>query len=319
MPRIAVIDDVDANNILLKGYLRSLGSVDLHSFTDPCAAFSWCVEYEPDLVIVDYMMPEFDGIAFIQKMRAEKRLKETPVIMVTGSESRDTLYEALHFGRTDFLRKPVDRLELVARARNMLELRAQQRDLNIANQQLFALATTDTLTGIKNRRFFLEALKHDVTDARAQGEGCCLAILDIDRFKSVNDTYGHDGGDRVLKAVTRHVSGCLRERDLLGRLGGEEFGILLPRTEWLDAILTCERLLQKLRELPIAMPSTSLFCTASVGVAKWQGTDDDIEALVNRADRALYAAKANGRDRVEVADGRSREALALVTPTSHAA
>jgi putative two-component system response regulator len=133
MRQVAIIDDVLSSALLLKGFLKRVPDVDTVLLTDPTQALSWCMEHEPDLILLDYLMPGMNGIEFLQRMRAVQHLKEVPVIVITAEESKQTLYQALNSGAADFLRKPVDHVEFIARARNMLEFRARQLQLAKAN------------------------------------------------------------------------------------------------------------------------------------------------------------------------------------------
>ena len=139
MRKVAIIDDVLSNALLLKGFMKRLPDIEAVLLVDPTEALDWCIGHEPDLVLLDYLMPGMNGIEFLQRMRAVQHLKEVPVIVVTGEESKETLYQALSSGATDFLRKPVDHVELIARARNMLELRARQLALARANEHVVKL------------------------------------------------------------------------------------------------------------------------------------------------------------------------------------
>jgi two-component system, cell cycle response regulator len=238
MRRVAIIDDMLPNALLLKGYMKRLEDVEALTFTDPNEALVRCTEAAPDLVLLDYHMPQMNGVEFLGKFRGVLHLKDIPIVMITGEEKKEALYQALEAGANDFLRKPVDDVELITRARNLLELRARQIDLAKANEQLYVLATTDQLTNLKNRRYFLEKLEREVERSCRYGRPCSVAIIDADRFKGINDTYGHDVGDKVLQALSNV-------------------------------------LIEELR--------------------------DEADAILKRADRALYRAKDLGRDRCEVA------------------
>ena len=157
MRKVAIIDDVPTNALLLKGFLKRLADVEAVLFANPKEALDWCHEHEPDLVLLNYQMPEMNGIEFLHRMRAIERLKEVPVIVVSGEERKETLYEALNAGAIDFLRKPVDRLELIARAHNMLELRARHSQLAKANEQLTA-AQEELSHRIKNLMALVQAI-----------------------------------------------------------------------------------------------------------------------------------------------------------------
>jgi len=302
MPRIAIVDDLKTSTLLLKNYLSPLRDLEVSVFTDPVHAIAWCGEYEPDLVLVDYMMPEMDGLEFIRQLRDDRRLKDTPVIMISAVTKKETLYEALELGDTDFLRKPVDPMELLARTRNMLELRTRQRALKIANDQLSRLATTDTLTGLRNRRFFVGAVARSTEEVLVHGTPSSLAVIDIDFFKSVNDRFGHDGGDDVLRTVAKRLNAGVRRNDIVGRTGGEEFAVLFEGIGAHGAQAFCNRLLEAFRRDPIMVQGVALSVTLSIGLAEQsENGNESADGWLKRADRALFAAKAAGRNTLVLA------------------
>lgn len=300
MRKIAIVDDVLPNALLLKGYAKGLGDVEAVTFTDPAEALKWCAANEPDLVMLDYVMPEMDGCAFLDRFRKIDRLKDIPVVIITAEDSKETLYQALQAGANDFLRKPVDQIELLARARNMLELRARQVELAKANERLFVLATTDSLTGLANRRYFLQSLSQEIERCSRYQRPCAVAMLDADRFKAVNDTYGHDVGDQVLQRLARVLVDELRSVDLVGRLGGEEFAIQMPDTDRDRGLETCTRLLDLIREATLSVRSKQVGVTVSIGLTEVNPDSDGTSEVLKRSDRALYRAKALGRDCIEV-------------------
>jgi two-component system cell cycle response regulator len=289
------------NALLLKSYMKQIEGLESLTFTDPEAALAQCSATAPDLVLLDYHMPQMNGVEFVTRFRSIAHLKDIPIVMITGEEKKEALYEALQAGANDFLRKPVDAVELITRARNLLELRARQRDLAAANGQLYVLATTDQLTGLKNRRYFIERLEIEVERTRRHHQKCAVAILDADHFKSVNDTHGHDAGDKVLQTLASLLVGDLRAIDLVGRIGGEEFALLLPETTPNDALDVCHRILARIRGAKVPIEGGEIEFSASIGLTGISDVRDEADAVLKRADQALYRAKAGGRNRCEVA------------------
>lgn len=298
MRKIAIVDDVLPNALLLKGYAKRLDDVEAVTFTDPIEALDWCAENIPDLVMLDYLMPEMDGTEFLNHFRNIDGLRDIPVVVITAAEQKEALYSALEAGANDFLRKPVDDLELIARANNMLQLRARQLELAEANDRLLVLATTDSLTGLANRRHFLEKLQEEISRSQRYGRPFSVAMVDADHFKSVNDTYGHDIGDKVLQRLSNLMTGAARDVDCVGRLGGEEFAILLPETAVEGAKVFCERLLAHIREAEVDTGGEPLRFTVSIGLTEVCQGETKTDVILNRADEALYEAKEGGRDRV---------------------
>lgn len=297
---IVVVDDHLPNALLLKGYVSRLRDVDVVVFTDPHAALTACMENEPDLVMLDYLMPGMDGGAFLQQFRAVPTLQDVPVIVVTVEDSKDTLYRMLECGATDFLHKPVDALELIARARNMLRLRERQLALAEANDQLYRLANTDALTGLANRRRFLERLGADLDHSVRHERPLCLAMIDCDHFKDINDTYGHDAGDKVLRSLAGTLFKTLRKGDVAGRLGGEEYAMILPETNVQGAVIACERIMHVIRGQDVEAGTHRIHYTVSLGLTDAGAPGDTVDHVLKRADMAMYEAKRAGRDRIAV-------------------
>jgi diguanylate cyclase (GGDEF)-like protein len=292
--QILIVDDVATNVLLLRRMVERIDDTKAVTFTAPAEALAWCEVNEPDLVLLDYLMPEMDGVDFLCRFRAQPHLATIPVVVVTGQEDRPSLYRALEAGANDFLTKPVDELELLARARNMLKLRSATRDL-------YRLATTDELTGLANRRHFLLRLVDEVARAMRYPQPTALALLDLDHFKRINDTHGHAAGDAVLQVAAGLCREVLRDVDSIGRIGGEEFAVLMPGTDLAGARIVCERLRLAVEQAQVETPSGTVRPTISIGVAE-RRPEEDSALLLLRADNALYRAKQNGRNRVEAAD-----------------
>ena len=260
---ILVVDDVPTNARVLAGLVRKrILDADPVTFTDPAKALEWCATNEPDLVLLDYVMPGIDGIEFLRRMRAQAHLATIPAIVVTGQEDRPSLYRALEAGANDFLSKPPDEIELTARARNLLKLRSATRDL-------YRLATTDELTGLANRRHFLANLTDEARRAARYHVPLSLAILDADHFKRINDTYGHPTGDVLLRAVASLCRETFRGVDTVGRIGGEEFAILMPATDSAGARIACERVRHAIAEARVQAGADLIIrATVSIGAAE---------------------------------------------------
>ena len=288
--RVLIIDDLLSNTLLLEGLVGTLDGVTPTGFNDPAEAVEWCRTNEPDLVLLDYIMPQLSGLEVLRRLRGMPHLKDIPVIVVTALEDRKSRLEALEAGANDFVTKPFDELELLARSRSMLKLRAASRELQ-------RLATTDELTGLPNRRHFLARLKEESDRAtRFRERSLSVAMADADHFKRVNDTYGHAAGDAVLRKIAEIFRSAIRTIDVPGRLGGEEFGIIMPDTHLPAAQLVCERLRQQVESSMVELDSVEIRVTISLGVAELNEGEHP-ERLLARADSALYLAKDSGRNR----------------------
>lgn len=298
LARILVAEDSALLRRMLGDVLRAQGWSVLEA-ADGAAALTIAREQSPAVLLMAREMEGLDGMAVLDALRTDERTATMPVVFVTGHTDARELAEGLERGAHDYVRKPVDPVELVARIRTALRLRALHDELAERNAALELLARTDVLTELANRRHAGEVLSAAVARARRHDGQLCAVLVDIDRFKMVNDRHGHAAGDAVLRAVARHLTAGLREEDLAARWGGEEFLLLLPETD--DAGIVCERLRAAIAAQPVARetdpPTPPIPVTASFGWAAWTG-DETGEALVARADAAMYAAKDGGRDRV---------------------
>lgn len=299
--RIAIVDDMEPNALLLAAMLETLPGTQVSTFTKAEAALACCLDTPPDLVLVDYRMPDLDGLGFTRRLRAAPSDNDLPILMITADDSTATLRDAFAAGVTDFLRKPVDEVELTARCLNMLRLRLRTRALVEANNRLRHLANHDALTGVTNRRRFLEIVVHEIDRAARYGHPLSIIALDLDRFKGINDSLGHAAGDAALVSGARALTATCRTTDVIGRIGGEEFMVLLPDTPLPQAAEAAERLRQAIAIATVEHANTAFRITASLGVAQWTPPTEPLEALLHRADEAMYRAKADGRNQMVVA------------------
>lgn len=316
---IVIVDDILANAMLLEKLVQSVGPIDTRTFIDPIEALEWCECNPFDVLLLDYLMPTLDGISFLQQLRRNPQLIDVPVVMITAEEKPEILYKALDVGANDFLKKPVDPIELAARMRNMLRLRTRQLDLEQANQQLALLANTDGLTGVANRRYFLERLEQELDRGKRYHSPLVLTLLDVDNFKQFNDRYGHQAGDEVLKGLSEFIVGLLRSNDLVGRLGGEEFAIMMPESDQEVGTIVSERIRAEMAAHPIQTVAGPLSITISLGVTQAWPDVDTAETMLRRADSAMYRAKSGGRNRVVQATSDDDNQITMPTPAAAAA
>jgi diguanylate cyclase (GGDEF)-like protein len=310
---ILVVDDQVDNSDLVKCILESAGYSGVVTVSSAEQAFDYLRGGAlVDLILMDFCMPDMDGIAACKRLKADPALEDIPVIVVTARGESDVLDRAFAAGATDFVRKPFDPVELCARVRTALALKAQidhrkarERELAEANRQLDRLARIDALTGVANRRALDETLVAEWRRATRTATWLSLVIVDIDFFKAYNDTYGHPAGDAILARVARLVERELRRpADFAARFGGEEFVVLLPETSLEGAVAVAERIRAEVEAVAILHASSNVapVVTISAGVASAApAADFALSSLVERADRALYEAKAAGRNRVRCA------------------
>jgi len=284
---VLIVDDFEVNVALMCALVDRVEGLQSIGFTDPEAALRWCENAHPILIILDYEMPGIDGAQFVTRLRATERGGIIPVVIVTAHTDRATLLKVFNAGANDFIRKPVDEIELTVRVRSMAQL-------GQATRQIAALANTDELTGFKTRRRFLTRLHEEMTRSRRYAMPLSLVVFDLDHFKRINDSGGHAAGDEVLREIGRRTRGFLREVDFAGRLGGEEFGWALPSISLANAVTAANRL-RRLIEVEPFLENRAV--TASFGVATLEATDDP-STLLNRADQNMYLAKNAGRNQV---------------------
>jgi two-component system, cell cycle response regulator len=253
-----------------------------------------------DLVLCDLEMPRMDGFKFISLLSSREQLRDIPVIMLTGHGERGLKIKGLEEGAVDYLTKPFDAAELVARVKIQQKIKALQDDLRRSNEMLRELSNTDFLTGLYNRRFLMDVLEIEFQRMLRKEGHLSLIIADIDHFKRINDTFGHQQGDTVLVRLADATRASLRRYDIAARYGGEEFVILLPETSFAEGMVVAERLRRAVAEMTFSPPMERLTVTISLGLTSYPELPlDSVEELLNKADEALYRAKQNGRNRVE--------------------
>jgi diguanylate cyclase (GGDEF)-like protein len=283
---ILIIDDSPTIRDLLSSVLMSMANIELA--VDGVTGLEAAKKIKPDLIILDVQMPGIDGYDVCRQLKDNDETAETPVVFVTAQEDDEEEEKGLSIGATDYIRKPFTFGIVLARVKNILKMQEMKKELE-------RLAYTDPLTSAFNRRYFLSAAKKEILRSSRYGHSLTLLMVDIDHFKSVNDTYGHDIGDEALKITVTTILKALRSEDILGRFGGEEFIILLPETNAVGAELVAQRIRQVVSEIIINTGQKAVSFTVSVGVAEIK-KNETIEEMQKRADEALYKAKENGRN-----------------------
>lgn len=253
-----------------------------------------------DLCIVNTASPNFDGLRFLAHLRSAEATRRVPVLAIVDPADRPRLLKALDLGANDILTRPVDQEELEVRSRTQI---LRKRYADFLKQKLdysLEMAVTDALTGLHNRRYMAGQLQNLLARAQQGGDSVAVLVMDIDHFKTVNDGFGHDAGDEVLREFAVRLATNVRAIDLPCRLGGEEFVVVMPGASLEDASHVADRIRRDVasQPFPIMGGSEGLTITVSVGVAAVSGPDDDPESLLKRADRGVYEAKANGRNQV---------------------
>jgi diguanylate cyclase (GGDEF)-like protein len=302
--RIVLVEDSPVYQRLISGHLREWG-FDVIALTDGLQAWTLLQQpHSPRLALMDWVMPKLDGTAVCRKLR-ERPAGESYVytILLTAKDSRGDLLKAMESGADDYLVKPFDELELKAKLMVGQRILALQEELISAREAMRYSATHDSLTGVVNRKEVLDALRKELARSKREKSSVAIALVDVDRFKAINDELGHPFGDEALKEVARRLRSDLRVYDSVGRYGGEEFLLVLPGCDLAAALRRTEQIRAGVSDTLVRTATKERQVTVSMGVAVSSGLGElEAERLLNQADVALYRAKKNGRNRVEHAD-----------------
>jgi diguanylate cyclase (GGDEF)-like protein len=295
VPRLLIVDD-DAYTSQRTAIVLEQAGLEVNILTDPSKLLERVAELRPHLVIMDMHLPGCTGLELAAVLRQDDRMVGVPIVFLTAEDRPARALEALEVGADDFLIKPVESKRLVSVVLARLE----------RSRVLRSFMDHDSLTRLLSHARTLERLEAEVTGAQRRGERLCLAILDLDHFKRVNDTYGHATGDRVLRALSTVLRRRARRTDIIGRCGGEEFVVILPGAAAADACNVIDERREMFGALHYATPTGPVSCTFSAGVAELREGDTPA-TLWDRADRALYEAKHMGRNRVSSTTGDEKE------------
>ena len=274
-------------------------SNDAFAERDSHAALIKLAEHNFDLLVVSLSLQNADGLRLCSQVRSLERTRHLPIIILVEPGDEARLLRGLDMGVNDYLMRPIDRHELLARVKTQIKRKRHSDFLRHRLAESVEMSITDALTGLQNRRYMESHLKTLVSDSLRTGRSLSMLVADIDHFKAVNDTYGHDVGDMVLKEFSTRLKRNTRGIDLACRLGGEEFVIIMPDTDIARAYQVGERLRANVAADNFSITSDrTIRVTASVGISTLEHADDTPESIFKRADTALYAAKRRGRNRV---------------------
>jgi len=288
---ILIVDDNMTNLDILIELLDA--TYDLIPAIDGEFALEVANDDKPDLILLDIMMPVMDGFEVCKKLKENENTKDIPIIFITSDANEDSIEKAYKIGGTDYVTKPFRPRELLSRVEKELKLQDMMKELKL-------LASTDPMTKLYNRRYFINISESLLDLAKRNKSETSIIMLDIDRFKNINDTYGHKVGDNVIINLASSLQKLIRKSDVICRWGGEEFIILLADTKVDNTLIIAEKIRIEIENSVISLDNNKeLKFTASMGVSMIDTENDvNIDDSINRADKALYEAKEDGRNKV---------------------
>lgn len=286
--KVLVVEDNETNVSIL---LELLKEYDLMVARDGATAMELIEHERPDVVLLDIVMPGMDGYEVCTRLKADPAVADIPILFITGQTDEQSILRGFDVGASDYVTKPFRSKELLARVRIQVEYKA-------ALEKLRRMAVTDALTGVLNRRAFFAEGARAIRLAGVRREPLAVLMLDIDHFKQVNDGFGHPVGDEVLRRFARVGRECLGPRDIIGRLGGEEFAVLAQGRGDDAAFALAEELRLAVEAVRLETERGPMGVTVSIGVTDSSVVGDDLDALLRQADAHLYRAKQLGRNRV---------------------
>lgn len=307
---ILIVDDLQFSRAVIKSILGKAGFTNLRMADSAKQALDMLADEKPDIVIADWVMPEMDGLELTDNIRNQDEENNcyTGIILFTAQEGMQHMEEAFNRGVDDYLTKPPNPREMIARIISVARINQLQNMLLESSQELGQMvkhleevALSDPLTGIGNRRLLLKELDAHLLSASSRKSGVCFAMVDIDHFKRINDTYGHDVGDEILIAFTRRLRRCVRPTDLVTRVGGEEFGVIMHYTQQDHfKLASLERIISTINSRPFQTSAGPLELTVSIGACYYRGGGEkpSVKEIMKCADQKLYLAKDAGRNQL---------------------
>jgi two-component system, cell cycle response regulator len=296
--RVLIVDDRPTSFQRLAESLCQQQEVFVQS--DPHQALVHIPDGNFDVVIVSLGLTNFDGLRLCSQLRSLERTRKLPILIIADMDDSARVLRGLEIGVNDYLMRPVDRNEMMARVRTQVRRKRYTDRLASAVSRSLEAAVVDSLTGLHNRRFMQTHLSALVSESVTQERNLTVLVLDIDHFKRVNDTWGHEAGDEVLKEFASRMRKVVRGVDIVCRTGGEEFVVIMPETEPASAFRVAERIRQSVERDPFIVEGgkTAIPITTSIGMAGFERGHTTVDAMLKKADEALYRAKRDGRNRI---------------------
>lgn len=302
MEKILIVDDHPGNIRIVAAMLQQ--DYKVLAANNGERAIKIAGDIHPDLILLDVMMPELDGFTVCEILKKDPKTNDIPIIFITAKTEIDDIVKGFSIGGCDYISKPFNPEELFARVNTHIELKKSKellkkyiQELEQKNRKLDIMSKTDYLTELANRRFMIERLNEEVARTEKTGEKFSMLMCDIDHFKRINDTHGHEIGDLVLKEVTKSIKSMVREYDVVSRWGGEEFLVLLIDTNITLAAEVAEKIRAEIEKSIITINNSIIKVTISIGVTEYSN-EISISQNINNGDEAMYQSKANGRNRV---------------------
>lgn len=292
-------DEIQAKQIVSK--LNETYKVEWLRQADTALANARVGNY--DAILINTLLSDTDGLRLASQIKSQEETRNVPLLVFVDEDDQTTMFKALEMGINDYLTVPVDKNEMTVRVRTQIRRKKYQEALKLQYQKSISMAVTDGLTGLYNRHYLNAHLDNMVRQAVANNKNLALMMMDMDHFKQVNDTHGHDAGDMVLKQLAQVIISAARSTDLAARFGGEEFVVLMPETDPQAALAAANRMRELVEKtpFPINTAGKTISRTISIGVASLQSDGDSADGLLKRADEALYSAKHSGRNMVKMA------------------
>jgi len=298
--KVLVIDD-NAVIIRLASLLLAKKGHSVKTATNGSDGIALARSFKPHVILLDVMMPEIDGYEVCRCLKADEDTKDIPIIILTSRAEIIDKVKGLELGAADYVQKPFDHEELQARVATQVKMKILWDDLQEKNKLLEELVKKDGLTNLYNHRYFHDRMVEEFNRCKRYGLSVSCVLMDIDFFKKINDTYGHQAGDEILRKLAEIILANVRDVDIAARYGGEEFALILPHTSIENAAKFSERVRNSVDETDFQFGGNSIKVTVSLGVASFPGNDPNTHTdIIRFADEALYAAKTAGRNRVEL-------------------
>ncbi len=298
--KVLVIDD-NAVIIRLASLLLAKKGHCVQTANNGSDGIALAKSFKPHVILLDVMMPEIDGYEVCRCLKAVAETKDIPIIILTSRAEIIDKVKGLELGAADYVQKPFDHEELQARVATQVKMKILWDELQEKNKLLEELVKKDGLTNLYNHRYFHDRMVEEFNRCKRYGLSVSCVLMDIDFFKKINDTYGHQAGDEILRKLAEIILASIRDVDIAARYGGEEFALILPHTSIENAVKFSERLRSSVAETDFQFDGNSIKVTVSLGVAAFPVNDPKTHTdIIRFADEALYTAKTSGRNRVEM-------------------